>query len=167
MSVERNETIPRVAGGVASYIVSLLIGCLLEVVVDLARHGVHYIHGAVPFAFLDWILFNDFAGAILLLFILLVAVIALTWLMEKFAIGWPQKMALVTALVVMAWIDPYGHEQGSTHTVGSTSATSTTAPRVHRLPGDAENNGLSFWLTRHPRQVNVVRRHKTAREILS
>jgi hypothetical protein len=139
ISAERNETLPRVAAGAASYIVSLLIGCLLEVVVDLARHGVHYIHGAAPFAFLDRILLNDFAGAIFLLFVLLVAVIALTWLMEKFAIGWHQKMALVAALVVMAWIDPYGHEQRLTQTVGSSPATGTTAPPVHRPPGEAKN----------------------------
>jgi hypothetical protein len=66
LSVERNETIPRVTGGVASYLVSLVIGCLLEVVADLARLGVHYIHTAVPFALLDWVLFNDFAGAVFL-----------------------------------------------------------------------------------------------------
>jgi hypothetical protein len=28
-------------GGVTNYFVSLLVGCLLDVVADLARHGVH------------------------------------------------------------------------------------------------------------------------------
>jgi hypothetical protein len=108
MAVEGQGATMWVRGGPASSILSLIVGCVLEVVADLARHGVQYLRTAAPFAFLDRVFLSDFGRAGLLVLILLAAVIGLTYLMEKFAVGWSQKFLLTVALVVTAWIDPYG-----------------------------------------------------------